>query len=92
MLIAASGKSRKPTLHDGVEHRLSVGKRTADHLKDLRGRRPLLQRFGEIVGALAQLIEQPRVLDSDHGLRCEVRNQFDLLVGEGPHLLPMRWR
>ena len=26
----------------------------------------------EIVGALAQLVEQPRVLDGDHGLRGEV--------------------
>jgi hypothetical protein len=28
-----------------------------------------------------------RVLDGDHGLGSEVRDQFDLLVGEGPHLL-----
>ena len=37
-----------------------------------RGRGLLLQRFGEIVGALAQLAEQPRVLDGDHGLGGEV--------------------
>ena len=51
------------------------------------GRGLLLQRFGEIVGALAQLVEQPRVLDGDHRLRGEVRHQLDLLVGERPHLL-----
>ena len=28
--------------------------------------------FGEIVGALAQLVEQPRVLDGDDGLRGEI--------------------
>ena len=39
------------------------------------------------VGALAQLVEQPRVLDGDHRLRGEVLHQLDLLVGEGPHLL-----
>ena len=32
------------------------------------GRGLLLQRFGQIVGALAQFVEQPRVLDGDDGL------------------------
>ena len=58
-----------------------------DDLQHLRGRRLLLQRFGEIVGALAQLVEQPRVLDGDDGLGGKVRDQLDLLVGERPHLL-----
>ena len=40
----------------------------------------LLQRLGEIVGALAQFVEQPRVLDGDDGLRGEVLHQFDLLA------------
>ena len=56
-------------------------------LQHLRGRRLLLQRLGEIVGALAQLLEQPRILDGDDGLAGEVRDQLDLLVGERPHLL-----
>ena len=34
-----------------------------------------------------QLVEQPRVLDGDHGLGGEVLNQLDLLIGERPHLL-----
>ena len=34
-----------------------------------------------------QLVEQPRVLDRDHGLVGEGRDQLDLLVGERPHLL-----
>ena len=41
----------------------------------------------KIVGALAQLVEQARVLDGDDGLRGEVLDQLDLLVGEGPHFL-----
>ena len=53
-----------------------------DDLQHLRGRRLLLQRLGEIVGALAQLVEQPRVLDGDDGLGGEVRDQLDLLIGE----------
>ena len=36
---------------------------------------------------LAQLIEQPRVLNRDHGLSGEVFHQLDLLVGERQHLL-----
>ena len=52
-----------------------------------RQRLQLLHRARELIGALAQLIEQPRVLDGDDGLRGEVRDQLDLLVGERPHLL-----
>jgi len=39
-----------------------------------------LQRFGKIVRALAQLIEQPRVLDSDDGLGGEILHQRNLLA------------
>src|SRR5262249_4723083 len=37
--------------------------------------------------ALAQLVEQPRVLNGDDRLAGEVGDQFDLLFGEGTHLL-----
>ena len=47
------------------------------------------KRLGQIAGALAQLAEQPRVLDGDDGLGGEVLQQFDLLAGERPHLLPV---
>ena len=56
-------------------------------LQHLDGRGLLLQRLGKIVGALAQLAEQPRVLDGDDGLGGEVLQQIDLLVGERPNLL-----
>src|SRR6202162_4189001 len=73
------------------EHRLKYGlhiaRRRADDPEHLRRRRLLLQRLGEIVGAVAQFVEQPRVLDGDDGLRGEVLHQFDLLVGKGPDLL-----
>ena len=36
-----------------VEHRLQVARRAADDLQHLAGRGLLLQRLGEIVGALA---------------------------------------
>ena len=36
---------------------------------------------------LAQLVQQPRVLDGDDRLGREVLHQLDLLVGKWPHLL-----
>ena len=53
------------------------------------GRGLLLQRFGELIGALLQLVEQPRVLDRDHRLVGKGRDQVDLLLGERPHVLPL---
>ena len=47
----------------------------------------LFQRLAEIVGALAQLVEQPRVFDGDDGLSGEALNEFNLSVGEGTNLL-----
>ena len=43
--------------------------------------------FSEIIGALTQFVEQPRILDGDDGLSGEVPDQFDLLVGEGTDFL-----
>ena len=73
-------------LQHGIEHRLQLAGRARDHLQDLGGRSLLLQRF-------AQLVEQPRVLDGDDGLGGEVRQQLDLSVAKGPHLLAgeIRW-
>src|SRR5262245_3619253 len=39
------------------------------------------------MGALAQFVEELAVLDRDNGLRGEVRDQLDLLVGEGTNFL-----
>ena len=48
--------------------RLKIAGRTADNLKHLRGCRLLLQRFGEVGGALLLGFEQPHVLDGNSGL------------------------
>ena len=72
---------------DGVEGRLRVGRRVTDDLENFRRRRLLLQRFAQVIRALTQLIEQPRILDGDNGLRGEVLDQLDLLLVERPHLL-----
>ena len=47
----------------------------------------MLKCLGEIVRALAKLLEQSRILDGDDGLGGEVLNQLDLLIGEGTDLL-----
>ena len=76
-------------LKHGLEHRLQfAGRRTYD-LQHFGRRRLLLQQLGEIVGALAQLVEQPRILDGDDGLGGEVSEQRNLLFGKRPHLLPV---
>ena len=67
-------------LQHRLEHRLQFARRARDDLQHVGGRGLLLQR-------LAQLVEQPRVLDRDDGLGGEVRDQLDLLVGERPDLL-----
>jgi hypothetical protein len=56
-------------------------------LEHFRSRRLLLQCLTQVRRALAQFVEQSRVLDGNDGLGCEVLHQRDLLVSEGPHLL-----
>ena len=65
-----------------TEHGLEIEGRAADDLEHVGGRGLLLERLGKIVGALPQLIEQPRILYGDDGLRREVRDQLDLLVSK----------
>ena len=63
-----------------IKHCLQIEGRAADDLEHVGGGGLLLQRF-------AQLAEKPRVLDGDDGLRSEICDQFDLLVGKRAHLL-----
>src|SRR5262249_23615237 len=70
-----------------LEYRLKLARRAADDTEDLRSRGLLLQCLAQIICTLAQLVEQARVLDGDDCLRREVRNQRDLLVGEGANFL-----
>ena len=70
-----------------LEHRLQLARRTGNDLQHLARRGLLLQRLAEIVGALAQFVEQPRVLDRDHRLRGEILHQLDLLAGKRAYLL-----
>ena len=69
-------------LRKGVEHLLQVEGRAADHLEHVGGRGLLLQGFGEILGALLQFVEQPRILDGDDGLVGEGLQQLNVMVRE----------
>ncbi len=75
------------TSGDCLENRLHVARRAADDGEHLGRCRLMFQRFAQIVRALTQLLEQPRILDRDDGLGGEVRDQRDLLFAEWAHLL-----
>src|SRR5262249_17240424 len=62
-------------LQHNSEYRLQFAGRSADNLEHVGGGCLLLQR-------LAQLIEQPRILDGDNDLFCEIADQLNLLVAE----------
>ena len=68
------------------ENRVEIAGRGADDLENFRGRRLLLQRLAEIVGAGPDFPEQPRVFNRDDRLFGEVRDEVDLLVAEKPYL------
>ncbi len=70
-----------------MQHRLQIEGRAADHLEHVGGGSLLLQGLGEVVRALAQLVEQPGVFDGDDGLGGEVPHQRNLLIGERPDFL-----
>src|SRR5262249_44762299 len=67
-------------LGEGIEHRLKVECPTTKNLEHIGGSGLLLQR-------LAQLIQQSNVLDRDHRLGGEIRDQLNLLVGERSNFL-----
>src|SRR5579862_6381302 len=53
----------RSALDNGIKDWLGIGRRPADNVEHLAGRRLLLQRLAEIISALPQLIKQPRVFD-----------------------------
>ena len=58
-----------------VEHWLQFAGRRAYDAQHFRSRRLLLQRLCEVTCALAQFVEQPRVLDGDDRLGGEILHQ-----------------
>src|SRR5207245_7390880 len=67
---------------DRIEDGLNVSLRSADDAQDLACRRLLFQRLSQIVIPRLQLLEQPGVLDGDHGLVGERLEQGHLLGGK----------
>ena len=61
---------------DRVEHRREVAGRAVDDAEHICGRGLLLQ-------SLARLVDQPRVLHRDDGLRRKILQQRDLFSLEG---------
>ena len=51
-----------------VEHWLQIEGRTADDLQHVARCGLVFERFLKVGGAVAQLVQQPRVLDRDHRL------------------------
>ena len=51
------------------------------HQPVLRGAE-VVERSGKLLGARLNLVEQPHVLDRDHGLIGEGLQQLDMVVGE----------
>src|SRR5215475_10387964 len=70
-----------------VEHRLDVRGRAADDAKHLSGSGLMLQRLAQFGIALLQLFEEPDILDGDHRLVGEGRDQRNLLISERPDRL-----
>src|SRR5262245_9834168 len=69
-------------LDQSIEYLLQIEGRAADHLEHVGG-------GGLLLEGLSQLVEEARVLDRDDSLAGEVRDQLDLLIGEGTDLLPI---
>src|SRR5262249_35311109 len=59
--VAKSGRIRQHCL----KYRSEVARRTRYDTQDLRRGRLLLQRFGEVRGALTQFVEESRILDGN---------------------------
>src|SRR5215831_2890810 len=73
-------------LNDRIEHRLSIGRRSADDVKHLARRGLMFESFCQLLRSCLYILEQPHVLDRDHRLVGESGGEFDLPVGEGVHL------
>src|SRR4029077_1413618 len=61
--------------------------RAANDFQHVGRCRLLFQCLAQVVGPLAQFVEQPRVLNGDDRLSGEVLDQLDLLLGKGTNLL-----
>src|SRR5690242_4818072 len=70
------------TLGDRVEDRLKIRRRARNDAKDLRRRRLLFERFGQLTIALIEFFEEPHVLDGDYRLVGEGLQERNLTLRE----------
>ena len=66
---------------DGGEHGFEIERRV-HRLRHFAERAQLADRAAKFIGALAQFVEQSRILDGDDRLVGESGDQLDLLLGE----------
>ncbi len=74
--------------HDCLKHRLHICRRTADDAEHLGSCGLMLQRLAQFCVAVTQFLEQPYVLDGDHGLVSESFHERDLTIREGLYAAP----
>src|SRR5262245_29944994 len=75
-------------LNDGVEYGLHVSRRTADDAEHFGRRRLMLQSFPQFCVALLDLLEQPDILDGDHGLIGKSFKESNLFFRERTDFSP----
>ena len=67
-------------LDNGLEHRPDIGRRRGDDLQDVGASGLIGQRLRQLARLGLHLVEQPHILDRDHGLVGEGLQQIDLLA------------
>src|SRR5262245_43830942 len=69
-------------LHNAVKNPLHLGWRSADDVEDLTDRGLMFKRHAQLAFARLLRLEQPRVLDGNHGLVGEGSDYLDLAFNE----------
>ena len=70
---------------DCLESRSDIGRRGRNDLQNVGAAGLVGEGLGEVAGLGLHLVKQPHILDRDHRLVGEGRDQLDLFVGKGPH-------
>src|SRR5262249_49632165 len=65
-----------------IEYRLELARRSTNYAENFRGRCLALPSDAQIARLRLHLLEQPRVLDGDHGLVRKGIDELDLAFGE----------
>src|SRR5262249_16836713 len=88
MCLVGAAKARD-RLHQRVKDRLKVDRRAADDLENVASCGELVNRAREFGRSITQFLEQPRILDRNHGLVSKSLHQFDLFVRKRPSLFAL---